>query len=229
MKFVLDTQKKIGDIIEFDVQGIFIEAKVTNLRKIQWTSFQPNFFIQFQEGVLEEAPKTFLATIPHLNFEMRDLAQKKIVEDFSNISIVDVSRIVKRMVGIIAHMGFILNFMALMSLMAGLAVLFSIANHQAYTRSWEINLLKVLGAHFIKIGNIFRIEFLMIALFSGFFGVVLSLALSFLLSTFLFESLWAWNWKMPLASLITVVILCLLISWVAVFRVLRQKPARLLG
>src|SRR5690606_32005397 len=52
---------KIGDILEFDVQGVEIEGQIINLRRVKWTSFQPNFFILVQNGVLNEAPKTFIA------------------------------------------------------------------------------------------------------------------------------------------------------------------------
>ncbi|MGD9731586.1 MAG: ABC transporter permease, partial [Desulfamplus sp.] len=55
---------KIGDTMEFDVQGMELKGRVVNLRKVKWNSFQPNFFILFQKGVLDDAPKTFLASIP---------------------------------------------------------------------------------------------------------------------------------------------------------------------
>ena len=35
---------KLGDLLKFDIQGVEIEAKIVNLRKVRWNSFQPNFF-----------------------------------------------------------------------------------------------------------------------------------------------------------------------------------------
>jgi putative ABC transport system permease protein len=54
---------KLGDIIEFDIQGVEIKGKVVNFRKIKWASFQPNFFISFAAGVLDDAPKTSIGIV----------------------------------------------------------------------------------------------------------------------------------------------------------------------
>ena len=55
----------IGDHFKVDIMGLEVEAKVINTRKVRWSSFQPNFFILFQPGLLEEAPRTHLASIQH--------------------------------------------------------------------------------------------------------------------------------------------------------------------
>ncbi len=47
----------IGDEIVVDVQGIPITTYVGSTRKIDWQRVQPNFFIVFPAGVLEEAPQ----------------------------------------------------------------------------------------------------------------------------------------------------------------------------
>ena len=57
----------MGDILEFNVHEVPILAKVINLRRVKWNSFQPNFFILFQSGVLDEAPATYLASIGGLD------------------------------------------------------------------------------------------------------------------------------------------------------------------
>ena len=66
----------LGDTMTFDVQGVEVEGRITSLRQIRWTSFQPNFFIQFQPGVLEDAPKTWLAGI------IADTGQKATIQKF---------------------------------------------------------------------------------------------------------------------------------------------------
>ena len=53
----------IGDVLTFDILGIEQDAKVINLRKVRWSSFLPNFFILFPNGVINDAPKTFLFAI----------------------------------------------------------------------------------------------------------------------------------------------------------------------
>ncbi len=45
---------KIGDKIDFDIQGVPLSGMVINLRKVKWASFQPNFFILLQPGSIED-------------------------------------------------------------------------------------------------------------------------------------------------------------------------------
>ena len=47
---------KLGDPLEFDVQGVPFAATVGSIRKVDWSRFEPNFFVVFPTGVLEAAP-----------------------------------------------------------------------------------------------------------------------------------------------------------------------------
>src|SRR5690606_14089699 len=100
---------RIGDELTFDISGIEVAGRVVNLRKVRWTSFQPNFFVQFNEGVLEEAPKTFLAALSGLSTEQKASIQNTIVDRLPNISLIDVSRIIERLSGIIEQMSIALR------------------------------------------------------------------------------------------------------------------------
>src|SRR5699024_7489384 len=82
----------IGDVLTFDVQSVPISGRVVNTRRVAWNSFQPNFFIAFQPGVLEPAPKTFLAAISQVDTADRIPVQNSIVTALPNISIIDVTQ-----------------------------------------------------------------------------------------------------------------------------------------
>ena len=47
---------QLGDEIVFDVQGVAVRTGVASLREVNWRRPQPNFFVLFPRGVLEEAP-----------------------------------------------------------------------------------------------------------------------------------------------------------------------------
>ena len=72
-----------------------------SLREVRWNSFQPNFFVVFQPGVLEEAPAVYLASIPQLPAEQRDALQASLAAAFPNVSSIDVTRAVQRLLGLI--------------------------------------------------------------------------------------------------------------------------------
>ena len=51
---------KLGDIITWNVQGVDIPTRITSLRKVTWTRFEPNFFAVFAPPVLRGAPNQYV-------------------------------------------------------------------------------------------------------------------------------------------------------------------------
>ena len=70
-KYAKSLEIDLNDELEIEVGGVPILAKVVNIRRVRWTSFQPNFFVQMQPGVLDQAPKTFIATLNDLDAEKK--------------------------------------------------------------------------------------------------------------------------------------------------------------
>lgn len=215
---------KIGDQLRFDVQGVAVNGRITSLRKVKWTSFQPNFFIVFQPGVLEQAPKTHLASIRKLDLEARARVQNRIVEAFPNISIVDVTALVGKLLAVFEQMALALRAMAALSVLTGLVVLFSIASHQARERRYEIQLLKILGASHGFISRVFWFEFGGIGFLASLFGVGVGAALSFAASWVFFDSNWAFAVGLPMGIVGAVTALTLITTHFAVRRSLAEKP-----
>ncbi|MCJ8276949.1 MAG: FtsX-like permease family protein, partial [Bdellovibrionales bacterium] len=207
---------KIGDELVFDIESIPVTGKVANLRTVRWTSFRPNFFVQFQPGVLEIAPKTYLATVPFLGLEKKWELQDALVSQLPNVSMVDVSRIVSRISGIMDQMSWALLFMSLLCLVAGFVVIFSIANHQVSSRGKEVGLLKTLGASFKDIRAQFYWQYGILSMAAFLFGVMVSLVVSYMISSILFVSIWVFSWKVPLATIIVVTFMTLVVTHFAI-------------
>ena len=107
----------MGDLLVFDVQGIPVEGKIVNLRQVKWNSFQPNFFILFQTGVLEDAPASFLGSVSGLDATSRISVQTRIIKEFPNVSVIDVTRIVGRVIEITDQMSLAIRMMAYLSIL----------------------------------------------------------------------------------------------------------------
>ncbi len=215
----------IGDRLSFDIQGVEIEGVIKNFRSVNWASFQPNFFIQFQPGVLDEAPKSFVASIGDLDKEKINEVQATIVDQFPNISIIDVSNVIKRIIEIAQTISWALKFMAVLCLLAGLTVLYSIARNQISLRGADLNLLKVLGCDFNRIYQIQRIEFLIIASLSSLIGVVTSLVIAYGLSLALFNGIFYVPWGFIALILLLVPGLSVLVGHLATRRILSRSPS----
>jgi putative ABC transport system permease protein len=219
---------KIGDVLSFDVQSVPVQGRIMNLRKVDWNSFQPNFFLSFQSGVLDPAPKTFVAAISKVPEAQRLQVQNSIVGALPNISIINVQQMVARILDITDQISWAIKVMAYLSILAGLVVLFSIARYEVKSRYWEINLLKILGANFSDVRGIVQLEFGILGFFAAFSGVALSLAMSYSISYYVFDSLWRLDWLLTGFSVVAITALSILTALVATRSVLAQKPLELL-
>lgn len=220
---------KIGDRLVFDIQSVPVEGEIVNLRKVQWTSFQPNFFVMFQPGFLEGAPKTYLATLPRLPQDEKVALQADIVRANPNISLIDVSRLVERLQQIVVHISAALKLMLLLTLSVGFVVLFSISSTQASLRKWDIGLLKALGAPLNTIRDSLLLQFFLIALFASTCGFALSLVVSYIISYLLFDNLWFFDAWTPAALLFGCVTVTGVITWISLKRSLNTEARQLLN
>ncbi len=218
----------VGDHMELEVAGVFIEAKVVNLRRVRWTSFRPNFFARMQPGVLEGAPKTFLGTLSSLNAEEREKAQNSLVKEFPTISILDVKRTGKRILEVVAQMTWVLQLMAALSLFAGIIVLFCVVRQKAKSRRWEINLQRTLGCPSNRLRRQSRFEFILLGFAASALGSGLSVFASYLLSAQVFDRVWDFRWDLPFICILGICFLCALIAELGTRSVLRQSPGMLL-
>lgn len=218
----------LNDVILFDVQGVSVEGQIVNFRKVKWTSFQPNFFILVQNGVLNEAPKTFIAAIPSLATAQRKQLQSELSKAVPNVSIIDVARLIDELLRTADKMSWSLELMAYLSLFTGYVVLYSIVRSQIKGRRWELNMLKILGAEPSTISIFVQNEFGFLSFLSSFLGAVLSVALSYLLNRFIFEGTFEWSFTQPLVSIFLITGLSLLVSFLASLDIVNESPLGIL-
>lgn len=228
-RFAKRLDLKMGDILTFEIQETPIKGRVTSLRRVNWTSFQPNFFVLFQNGSLDEAPKTYLATIPKIPLDDKMSLQKKILKVMPNVSLIDVDRLVQKLTLVIEQMSWALQVMSAFCILVGLSVLLALANEQVRSREWDIGLLKALGVTYKNISACFVIQFTLIAGFSALFGGLLSLIGSYIFSLYLFDGTWYFNWKTPIMILAAILAITPLLTFFAIKRGLNFKAKELLN
>jgi putative ABC transport system permease protein len=218
----------LGDTLAFDVQGVPVEGRVVALREVRWNSFQPNFFVTFQPGVLEDAPAVFLASVPSLPSREREALQASIAGTFPNVSAIDVTRTVERILDIARQLRWALGSTALLSLLVGLVLVYAIARDQARARRWETNLLKVLGADFLRIRRALDLEFGVLGLVAAVAGSGVSLIALAILARFVFRVPFGVAWVPLVLTLVAVPVVCVVTARLAARRVLRERPLVLL-
>jgi len=214
---------KLGDIITWDVQGFEIPTRITSLRKVVWTRFEPNFFVVFAPPALKGAPNQYV-----LLAQVKDTAvallQREVVNRFPNVSSIDLTAIKRTVDKIVGKVSLAIRFMALFSLAVAIPVLFSAVSATRRERVREGVLLKTLGATRGQIARILLAEYSLLGLMGGLTGMLLSLAGGWAVVRYIF--------KTPFAPAITPVVgiaaaivgLTLLIGLLAGRDVFKETP-----
>ena len=227
--FAEELKLTVGDTLRLDLQGVDIPAEVTNIRKVRWTQFEPNFRMLIQPGVIEEAPKTWIGTVGKLSPEAKINLQQVLVQQFPTVSIIDVSQLIAQVLTILNQIATILQTMSLVVLIAGFAVLYAIASHQAQARVTDVALLKVLGAPFPLIRQTLTLEFALLSGSASLTGVAAGLSTSWIVNLWVFEgSPWVWDLGLPVALVTGCVVLGVGVGAVSTRQALQAEPKSLL-
>lgn len=182
-RFAERNELSIGDRLSFDVQGVPIEGEVGNLRQVRWTDFNPNFFISFQVGVLEDAPKTWLANIRAKDRRQRPEIQAEIVRKFPDLSIIDVSQTLEKIVALMRAILGPAEFAAWLASLFSVFVLVTVVVHSTVLRAHEMTLFRVLGAEPHRVRWLYRTEFALASGLGSLIGASGGLVLAWFVST----------------------------------------------
>ena len=108
---------KLGDTLNFNVQGAPIQTMVGGTREVDWNRVQTNFLVVFPTGVLEQAPQFHVLMTRVPNNQVSAVLQRGLVSRFPNVSAIDLGLILKTVDEILAQISFVIQFMALFSIL----------------------------------------------------------------------------------------------------------------
>lgn len=228
-KFADRLGARLDDILTFDVQGVEINAKVTSIRKVRWSSFLPTFFILITPSALIDAPKTWVGSISAgLNDSLRTAVQKDLVKFFPNITIFDVAQTTQKIINVLENILWAVRFVAIFSLMAGLLVLVSIAFSTAQQRRKETLLLRILGADKSTILSSIGTEFSLLGIVSVFAGSLLAILMGWIIITQFLNLSFHISWLKLFLISIVLIFLCAVTGIMACWNLFNLKPLALL-
>ncbi|MFH0944721.1 MAG: FtsX-like permease family protein [Planctomycetota bacterium] len=177
----------LGDELVWDVQGVSVRTVVGSIREVDWRQMRPNFFALFPLGVLEQAPKFHVLVTRTSTAEQIGDLQRSTVEQFSNVSIVDVSLILSVAQDLIDRVSLVIRFMSMFSILTGLLVLISTVLTSRFQRLEEGVLLRTLGARKRTVFRIMTVEYLLLGSLAALTGLLLSILATWGLAVFWFE------------------------------------------
>lgn len=183
-----DLQLKLGDELTFDVQGVPMNVYVGSLREVEWQRMQPNFFVVFPEGVLEPAPKTYLAAVRAPTPEDSARLQQAVGRQLPSISAIDLALILQTFDGIFSKVAFVVTFMAAFTVITGVIVLAGAVLTGRYQRIRETVLLRTLGATQSQLRKIQLVEYGVLGALAAVTGGGLAVLANGLLAQFVFKT-----------------------------------------
>jgi putative ABC transport system permease protein len=156
---------KIGDRLTFSLPEGLIQAKVINLRSVEWESFSPNFFFIFAPKTMDENAGSYLGSFYVPEQDKKQLVS--VIQQFSNTVFIDVSLIldeVKRVVNVLVQ---IITILALLVSVSGILVLVACLNLLMDERKREVALLRSFGSSKQKLKQMMSVEIGFIGFMAG--------------------------------------------------------------
>ncbi|MEX8508824.1 MAG: ABC transporter permease, partial [Leptothrix ochracea] len=182
---------KLGDRLRFDVGGQVIEARITSLRKLDWSSMRVNFFVMFPRRDLPELPATWIAAYrtpaPAASAGSAGSASGpsldvRLLRAFPNLTSVDVSAQISQVQGIVEQVILAVEVLFLFTLLAGLVVVLATLSATRQARTREMALMRALGARSGLLRQIQRTELLSLGALAGGLAMLTATALSAVLA-----------------------------------------------
>lgn len=220
---------KLGDKLTFDIQGVEFEGTVWNIKEVKWTSFYPNFFVTVEPSDIDAAPKTFLAILPAGPKDSKLTLQRKAVEQFPNISFIDVGELVRKLSVLFEKSRQAIEVISWLSLTVGLVILYGLSHDQVYRRYYDLALMKSLGLSEKQLRLNLLYEFGTLFLSAMGLGLFLGWLIAQVIGREVFKLSPSVDWYRLLYPALLLTILCLATILISSWRAVRAKPRELLS
>ena len=210
---------KLGDTLRFDVGGQESEARITSLRKVDWSSMRANFFVIYPVRHLDDVAVTYLAAYRAPDIKGFDNA---LVNEFPNITNVDLSSTLAQVQQVMDQVIRAVEFLFGFTLVAGLVVLFASVTGTREERAREYAIMRAVGARSGLLQQVQSAELAGVGLMAGFLASCVALAVGWALARWVFDFDWNVLWWVPLVGALAGALLAWLAGWWALREVVSR-------
>lgn len=219
----------LGDTLTLNILGEEIQAEIASARDIDYTTFQMNFAMMLSPGIINDFPRTYLATI-HLGSGLDREVElvRRIAKTFPGVTVIRTTEVVEVVRTIMGHIATALRVTVAISLLAGLLVLTSALSATLEQRLYDTAVLKVLGARRRDILKSCTAEWMLLALVTALIAAGIGTVSAWLITLRFRGQDFA---LMPEVTLATIAA-CIAVIWLTGYlgnrRLFRLRPANLL-
>ncbi|MDD2833283.1 MAG: FtsX-like permease family protein [Methylotenera sp.] len=218
---------QLGDTLVFDVAGIPMTLKVTNLRKVQWDTMRANFFAVTPPDVLNDYPASYISSF-HLPAG-RYAQLNQLVKTHPNLTVIDTEALLQQIRTIINRMSSALAYVFAFSLVVGLSVLYAALVATRDERVVEATLLRVFGASRRQVNIAYITEFASIGLLAAVVASVAANLLAYFISIKILGIPFEFNLNLALLVMLLAATLIPMAAWLSLRGFLNVPPRQLLN
>ncbi len=216
----------LGDRLQYLVAGQEIAATVSSFRKVNWDSFQPNFFMVLSPGALDGYPSTFVAGIK-VEDEKKDVLLR-LVRAHPTVSVIDIDTILEQITSIINKASVAVQAVFVFTLAAGIAVLFAAVQSTIDERRFESAMLRALGVRRRTVLSGVLTEFAALGFAAGILASAGASILAAIVATQLFELDYNFNLALWISGLVGGIILVCSSGFIAARGAINAPPVDVL-
>jgi putative ABC transport system permease protein len=193
---------KLGDSLRFDMAGVLHEARITSVRRVDWTSMRANFFVMYPVSRLAtgsgfDIPTTYIAAfrapspvVPAAGAQTMPNFDNQLIHRFPNVTSVDMGATLNQVQAVLSQVVRAVEFLFLFTLAAGLVVLFAAVTATREARAREYAVLRALGASNQLLAHVQRAELVGVGALAGLLASGVAMAMGWGLAHFVFEFAW---------------------------------------
>lgn len=217
---------QVGDKLRFNLGGNTFSVPVTSLRKADWNTLQPNFYMIFNTRTLEDFPATYITSF-RLAEERKDELHQ-LFKAFPQTSLIDLDAMIAQIREVIGQVSLAIVFVLVLVIIAGTLVLVAQVQASMEERQKELVILRTLGAPGKLLSRSITYEFLILGAISG---VIATLAMEislFLLQTQVFNMTPVIHWKLWLLGPLFGAVVVAVLGRLSCYRLIRRNTAQLI-
>jgi len=213
---------RLGDVLRFDVAGQTVDAPITSLRKLDWSSMRVNFFVILPPVALHDMPQTYVTAF-RIPAGQADLPAK-LVREFPNLTVVDTELILQQVQGVLDQVTAAVEFLFIFTLAAGVLVLYAALSGSRDERLRDAGVLRALGAGSGVVRQTQYAEVLIVGGLAGLMAGVGAIAIGWVLSAYVFDFPYRFNPMILPVGVVSGMVCAFAGGWLGLRDVLR-RPA----
>jgi putative ABC transport system permease protein len=212
----------VGDELVFDIQGRELATTVGSIRSVAWDNMQPNFYIIFSPGGLDDFPSTFMTSF-YLERQNK-IFLNELLRAYPTMTVIELDAIIAQIKTIISQVTMAIELVLGLILISGGLVLLASIQASMDERFKQHAILRTLGASQRLVMGSLIVEFCALGLFAGLLATVGAEITVYALETEIFELEYSMNPSLWLLGPVVGMVLIGTVGTLATLRVVRTPP-----